>query len=242
MIALRLMQAYVLRMVGDTRLYRRTVLMLSGLCLIVLAACSTGDPAPQTRLVAVGDSILTWNSTSGRDIPQIVSQGTGLPVFNAAVSGARFLGPNGIPAQYPTGDWEWLIVDGGGNDLGSVCGDPTGERAVLDRLIADDLDGAYATFLRRVTAGGTKVILMGYAPVSIQGGPFAPCVGALEELRARQARLAASMPDVTFADVQQVVRPDNTAAYTFDRVHPTPLGGRLMADLIASEIGTLRNR
>lgn len=210
---------------------------------VLLAACGAfrGPPPEGTRLIAIGDSILDWNRRAGADIPTLVSQRTGLPVFNAAISGAEFVGRFAIPDQYPQGDWDWLLLDGGGNDLTGNCGSPAAAEAVLDRLIDDqDLSGAYASFLAPVRSSGIQVIIMGYAPVSVAGGPFAPCEFALNDLRGRQAALAASDPMITFVDVRDVIAPDNLAAYDPDLIHPSPAGGALMADLIARAIENAR--
>lgn len=212
------------------------------LCVVALcglASCTVlrGSPSDEVRLFAVGDSILAWNRRAGQDIPAIVSRATGLPVFNNAISGAEFVGRFAVPNQYIAGDWDWLIVDGGGNDLTGQCGTPAASDAVLDRLIDnDDLSGAYTQFLAPLTAQGTRVVLMGYMPISVAGGPFAPCRAALDDLRDRQMRLAASMAGVYFVDTRSVVKPDNLAAYDDDLVHPSPLGGRLIGRQIADVI------
>jgi len=218
---------------------RATVTLM--LTAMLLAACGAlrGTPPEGTQLVAVGDSILDWNRSTGADIPTLVSQRTGLPVFNAAISGAEFVGRFAIPGQYPAGDWDWLLIDGGGNDLTGNCGSVETAEVILDRLIDDQtLSGAYATFLTPITARGTQVIILGYAPISVAGGPFAPCEFALNDLRDRQAALAASDPMITFVDVRDVIAPDNLAAYDADLIHPSPAGGALMAELIAQ---TIRN-
>jgi len=212
------------------------------LALVFVTSCGVprGGPEQGVRLVAVGDSILAWNRFSGRDIPQLVSEKTGLPVFNGAISGAVFLGPEGIPTQYPSGAWDWVIVDGGGNDIGSVCGQPVAERAVLNQLIAPDLGGAYAQFLTTGRQSGARIIIMGYAPISDRGGPFAACQQTLRELRVRQERLANATAGVFFVDARDVIRPDDRAAYAIDRVHPTPYAGNLIAGLIAQVINGAR--
>ena len=221
---------------------RLSIVSLS-LCAFVLFACGAlrGAPPEGTRLIAVGDSILDWNRAEDADIPLLVSQRTGLPAFNAAISGAEFVGRFAIPNQLPEGDWEWLLLDGGGNDLTGHCGSPAAAEVVLDQLIDDeDLSGAYAEFLTPITNTGTRVIIMGYAPISVAGGPFAPCEFALNDLRSRQAAFAASDPMITFVDVRDVITPDNLAAYDPDLIHPSPAGGALMADLIAQTIENAR--
>lgn len=198
-----------------------------------LAACGARPQAP-AQVLAVGDSILVWNRLSGTDIPTQVAAKTDLEIRNNAVSGARFLGADGIQSQFEPGPWTWVIVNGGGNDLRGACGQPEAAQAILDRLIAPDLGGAYAAFLARVQRDGADVILLGYAPVSVAGGPFAGCSGVLDELNARQRRLADTMDGVFFVNARDVIRPEDRAAYSIDRVHPTPYAGDLMSSQIAA--------
>ncbi|MEL6957891.1 MAG: SGNH/GDSL hydrolase family protein [Pseudomonadota bacterium] len=196
-----------------------------------LAGCASG-PSPQTDVLAIGDSILAWNSFSDRDIPSQVAQKTGLTVFNAAENGAEFFEAPTIPDQYEPGPWDWVIVDGGGNDLGKTCLRPAAAQAVLDALIAPDLSGAYADLLDQIRADGPRVIIMGYAPVSIRGGPFEGCAEVLDDLNDRQSALAAVLDGVFFVDARSVISPEDLEAYAIDRVHPTPLAGDLISDLI----------
>ena len=218
-------------------------LALLAFLLTCLAACTSlrGTPSADVRMIAVGDSILDWNRKSGEDIPTLVAQQTGLPVFNNAISGAKFVGRFAVPRQYRSGDWDWVIVDGGGNDLTGNCDTPEAAEVVLDRLIDDeDLSGAYASFLLPITEQGTQVIIMGYVSISIAGGPFATCEFALNDLRDRQMKLANSNSSVLFMDTRDVIAPDNLAAYDADLIHPSPLGGALIAGLIAQTINGAR--
>lgn len=214
-----------------------------GIMLAILAGCSVfrGYPARDVQLVAVGDSIMAWNRKRGVNVPIVVSALTGLPLFDASIVGAKFVGRLDIRTQYPEGEWDWLIMNGGGNDLLGSCVGLTESEIVLDRLIDDvDLSGAYADFLMPIIAVGTQVIILGYAPVSIAGGPFAVCQNALTELSARQWRLADSDPNITFVDVRDVIFATDLSAYAPDRIHPSIAGGALMAEKIASVINAQR--
>jgi len=131
----------------------------------VLAVTGCGFvPPPVDRsadVLVVGDSILAWHRGMGRSIPDVAAARTGLSISNVSVSGARFLGGQGIPTQYQTGDWKVVVFDGGGNDISAVCG-TTGEGAVLDRLISvDGLRGAIPEFASRVLGDGAQVVVLG---------------------------------------------------------------------------------
>ncbi|MBU2992527.1 SGNH/GDSL hydrolase family protein [Octadecabacter sp. 1_MG-2023] len=203
-----------------------------------LTACSFVPTSVDTDadVIVVGDSILAWHRGTGLSIPSVVEQQSGLDVSNVSISGATFLGSRGIPTQYADSDWDWMIVDGGGNDLLPTCGMPDAGR-VLDALISQDgQSGAMPAFISRVAGQGVNVILLGYYPVSERGGAFAGCVTELDELSARQARFAETISSVTFVDAGKVVGSGDEAAYAEDWVHPSPRGAALVGQLITSAI------
>lgn len=203
-----------------------------------LAACSAVPPQPNgdADIIVIGDSILAWQRGSARSIPSVIEGQTGLSVSNVSVSGARFLGAGGIPSQYVDGNWDWVILDGGGNDLLPWCGTDEAQ-IVLDSIIsADGTVGAMPSFITRVTTQGAQVILLGYYPVSDRGGRFLPCRSVLDELSLRQERFAATNPNVVFVDAGLVISASDSAAYAADLVHPSPRGVALVGQLTASKM------
>lgn len=207
---------------------------------LVLAACAFVAPPinPTADILVVGDSIFAWHRGTGRSIPDVIESRSELTVSNIAVSGARFLGDDGIPAQYRAGAWQVVVFDGGGNDLSPVCGSGD-ELPVLDRLIsADGLRGAIPDFARQITTDGAKAIVLGYFPISAEGGPFEPCEATLNTLRDRQMRMASALSNVTFVDSRRAVDPADLTAYAPDLIHPSPRGAELVGGLVAA---TLRN-
>lgn len=215
----------------------RRWLVLLALPLIV-ANCSFVPPSADgdADIIVVGDSILAWHRGSGRSIPDVVEQASGLSVSNVAVNGARFLGAGNIPSQFVAGSWDWVIIDGGGNDLLPSCATPNAN-AILNALISQDgRNGAIPNFVNSVATGGTRVIVLGYYPVSARGGQFQPCISVLNELAARQARMAATNPAVLFVDSGQVISANDSASYAPDLVHPSPRGAALIGQLLSSTI------
>lgn len=203
-----------------------------------IAACSFVPPRMDRSadILVVGDSVFAWHRGTGRGIPAVLEQASGMTVSNVAVNGARFLGPQGIPSQYADGDWDWVVVDGGGNDLRPSCRSPNGQR-VLDALISSDgRGGVIPAFVNRVAMQGTQVIVFGYYPISDRGGPFLPCRALLDELAVRQALLAGTNPDVIFVDGGRGIGPSDAAAYAPDLVHPSPRGAALVGQLISTVI------
>ena len=75
-----------------------------------------------SKILAVGDSIFEWG-LGGDSAPEIVGDVLNLPVYNAAISGSMISSneEGSIPNQYFEGDWDWVIMDGGANDLNELC-------------------------------------------------------------------------------------------------------------------------
>ena len=215
-----------------------TVWMLLLTAVLTLAGCSFGTPTANrdADIIVVGDSILAWHRGTGRSIPSVVADQTGLTVSNVAVNGARFIAMPGIAAQYVAGDYDWVIMDGGGNDLLPVCGTENEARVLNALITADGRGGAIAQFANSAAAAGAQVIVLGYYPVSDRGGPFVQCRAALAELAVRQARIADRNPDIIFVDAGRVIGSSDVTAYAPDLVHPSPRGAALVGQLIASAI------
>ena len=185
-------------------------------------------------MLAVGDSVLAWNRLSGGDIPRVAAQATGRAVDNRSVIGARML--TGIPGQYRDGPWDWVIVNGGANDLRGSCG-CTGCDDTLDDLVTPDgQGGAMSDFARDIASRGPGVVLLGYYGTSVAGGPFAACGDELTELSRRLALLADSDPAILFVDAKDVIDTANLDLYARDLAHPSAAGSALIGQLIADAI------
>ena len=185
-------------------------------------------------MLAVGDSVLAWNRLSGGDIPRVAAAATSRAVDNRSVIGARFL--TGIPGQYRDGPWDWVIVNGGANDLRGTCG-CDGCDTTLDALVGPDgQGGAMADFARSVAAKGHGVVLLGYYGTSVAGGPFAACADELTELSRRLKLLANSNPAILFVDAKDAIDPANLELYARDLAHPSPDGSALIGQRIAAAI------
>ena len=206
---------------------------------LALAGSASADPRP---ILVMGDSILDWNRGTGRSVADALGADLGRSVENASMSGARLM-PRGflgrvrsIPAQYARGDWSWVVLDGGANDLLRDCGCARCD-AVLDRLITPDGQrGAIPTLIREVRAKGPRVLWMGYYGPNGRGGAFDACEDELRELDARVAMLAARTEGVAFADAGDVMGPGNAGDYHRDNVHPGPRGSARIGRHLAAAI------
>ena len=141
-----------------------------------------------------------------------------------------------IQDQYPGGRWNWIIVNGGANDLGfndCKCGACT---PVVDTLIgADAASGEVPAFLSRLRSSGAQVMWMGYYAGNGKGS-FEGCRDDLVLLERRIARFAAQTPGVTFLDSELVIDRNDPSLFASDNTHPSPKASALIGAYLAKGI------
>jgi len=211
------------------------------LCTFILcAACD--DALEPANILAIGDSVIWWNIDDGQLVADVVADELGVSATNAAIPGAVFLdAENVIPTQYQPGPWEWVIMDGGANDLGAVCGSAAAS-GVTERLVSSDArGGAIPAFVSDVRADGPSVVIMGYYFAPVAGGEFADCEADFEVLNARLEAYADITSGVFFAAAADVIDPNNLRHYDRDLIHPSPEGSRLIGAEIAAVIRSATN-
>ena len=187
-------------------------------------------------LLAIGDSVLDWNREDGASIPDVVGQQTGLAVTNESVSGAQVLDDEeSIPSQYQSSDWEWVIIDGGANDVGDACGcgDCVGQ---VDAIINDDAsDGVMVELIDRIEADGAGIVLLGY--YEVPSGEFTDCDEEFVLFHERYALLASQRPAVLYVDMREAIDPlSDPDTLDEDQIHPSVEGGAAIGTLIAERI------
>lgn len=222
---------------------------LSVLSLVLLTACGPGfgkatcATAPAGDMTVMGDSILFFNAPGCASVGDVVGRELGLTVHVAAQTGAK-VNPAGayvfgdIREQYLSHDWEWVVLNGGLNDMNQDCNcDSCG--AVLDSIVTQDgQQGDIPTLVDRIRADGARVALVGYADVdpAAKWG-FGGCNDAIDALESRYRTFADLHDDVVFVDPSDAVSfhgsPD---AYATDGVHPSEDGSAVMGLLIAEAI------
>ena len=222
----------------------KKLLLLAGLAIGLLGCQELPSNQPAARIIAVGDSLMAWNAASGSSIPDVVEQNIGAQVVDRTASAAWLQTSfdasgaprSGIQAQFVDADWNWAIVNGGGNDLMLGCG-CTRCDAVMNRMIsADGQRGQIPDFLRKLRKNGTRVIYVGYLRSPDLITPIEHCKAEGDELDARIARLAQSDDGITFVSNADVAQPGDASYFSFDRIHPSRKSSRLIAERIANVI------
>ncbi len=206
---------------------------------VLLVACAPTAPPSRDAILAIGDSIMAWNGDAG--IPEAVGQALGRPVVDRSRSGAHLSHPNGIAAalgfdisrQFTGGDWNWVLLTAGANDLRGVCGTPE-DAPTRDALIGADLTGEIPTLIARLRAAGSRVAVLGYYD-GVEGATtgFTPCQPSFDVINARMAQLAARTPGVIFFDAGDVIVAGDRSLYAGDLIHPSPRASARIGSALA---------
>jgi lysophospholipase L1-like esterase len=212
---------------------------------VAFGLAPTGPAAePGPRILVIGDSLLASHSISGRAVADRLQQILRQPVQDHSVAGARMIynlpisGAMGlsIPKQYRDGDWDWVIVNGGGNDvwLGCGCSKCAGR---IDRMIArDGRRGVIPGLVSRIRKSGARVLYLGYLRSPGFDSPIESCKDEGDELEARIARLAALDRGIIFHPITDLVPPGDLSFHAVDRIHPSLKGSTAIARRLARVI------
>ena len=212
-----------------------------------LSACTDTAPRGGGDILVLGDSIMAWNG--GRSIPDVIANQTGRSVTSRAVPGAQF--DNGstiasavgfdIQQQFPGGRWNWVVVNGGANDLSADCGCGACGASVNALIAPDGQSGSIPAFLQRLRAQtGAQVMWMGYYAGS-GSGSFAGCRDDLVEIESRIATFAAGRPGIHFVDSEDVIDRGDRGLFAGDNVHPSARGSARIGAYLAQEITAREN-
>jgi acyl-CoA thioesterase I len=192
----------------------------------------------------LGDSMMAANQAARQSVADVIEAELGEEVIDRSVVGARYFyflpisGSAGVKltAQYRPGKWDWVVLNGGGNDLLFGCG--CGKCDVqLDRLIAaDGKSGAIPAFVAQIRAGGAKVIYTGYLRNPGVRTPIKSCRSAGDELDRRLAIMAARDPGVIFVSLADLVPFGDRSFHAPDLIHPSAKGSRAIGARIAQRI------
>lgn len=215
----------------------------------LLAGCLRGGPRPcsdaEGDILVLGDSILRFYSEDCASVPDRMASRLGRGVRNEAVKGAkvdasRGYWAGGLTDQYVLGSWDWVVLEGGVNDLRGSCG--TADAAgLLDAIVSEDgASGAMPALVDRARADGPRVVLLGYYGLFDDAYfGFGDCNPELSELRRRYTAVAEARDGVVFVDPGTRIGPSSTPdAYRGDGIHPSEQGSRVLAELVVAAIET----
>lgn len=193
----------------------------------------------------MGDSLMAWNGTSQRAISDVMEHHLEVEVTDRSVSAARMIyrlpvsGAAGlsIPKQMPkAGEWDWVVLNGGGNDLWLGCGCSACRRK-MDKLASrDGSAGAIPKLVQRLRSTGARVIYTGYLRSPGLGSPIENCKDDGEELDRRAIQMAARDEGVLFLSLADLVPYGDRSYHAFDMIHPSVKGSDAIGTRIAERI------
>ncbi|WP_294620811.1 SGNH/GDSL hydrolase family protein [uncultured Roseovarius sp.] len=202
---------------------------------------SRDDPA---RILAMGDSMLAVHGASGNSVSHAVEQALGEDVIDRSVMGAKYFyalpisGSAGlnIRKQYVEGKWDWVVLNGGGNDIWMGCGCGRCDNRV-DRLISKDgRRGTIPGFVSELREKGSQVILLGYLRTPGVISPIEGCRDEGDEMDRRMSRLAQLDRGVHFLSLADVVPHGDRSYHTVDLIHPSAKGSTEIGKRVAEVI------
>ncbi|MEO0369848.1 MAG: SGNH/GDSL hydrolase family protein [Pseudomonadota bacterium] len=189
--------------------------------------------------------MLAKGRLSDASVSDVIEKTLREPVVDRSTIGARFqyalpisgaAGMN-ITKQYIDGDWDWIVVNGGGNDLWMGCGCLICD-AKIDRLISEDgMTGTIPGFLSDMRQTGAKVIYVGYMRSPGLPSPIEHCKDEGAELEARVATLATKDAGLTFVSLEDLVPHGDGSFHMVDMIHPSQKGSNAIGQMIANVIG-----
>ncbi|WP_407494938.1 SGNH/GDSL hydrolase family protein [Pseudooceanicola sp. MF1-13] len=204
--------------------------------LLFVAACGRGVP-DDARIVVAGDSVMAWNRTQGAAVANVLEQQLGEPVGDVSLPLAQVAGGRGalnIPTQLKNISADWVVLNGGANDISGAC-DCSSCGAVIDRLISDDArSGAIPTLVNSLRQRGSRVVWADYYTSPRYAGTA--CEAPYDLLESRLERMAAADDGVSFVDMDDVFSPNDLSLFAGDRVHPSAKGSARIARLVAPAI------
>jgi hypothetical protein len=141
-----------------------------------------------------------------------------------------------ITEQFRPGKWEWVVLNGGGNDLLFGCGCGKCDKQ-LDRLISSDGQrGAIPDFVSKIRTSGAKVIYAGYLRHPGVKTPIKACVPVGNELDRRLGLMAKLDAGVHFQSMADLVPHGDRSYHLGDRIHPSPKGSQAIGHRITQVI------
>ena len=218
---------------------------------LALALCMAGSTATAqsgTRILAMGDSFFATNSAQNKAIPNVLAKILREPVRNRAVAGARIIyrlpisGSLGfkIEQQYKPGTWDWIVINGGGNDLMLGCGCNRCDAHMNKMISRDGTKGEIPRLIAKLNKTNARIVSSGYFRTPGTEFPIEGCGDEGQELDARLTRMAQRDKGVWFVSMADVVPHGGRSFHRFDMIHPSPKGSAAAAKRIAKVISKHR--
>jgi len=197
-----------------------------------------------SRILTMGDSLLAWHAVSGRSISNSVEDTLGEQVIDRSVIGARVLyalpisGSLGlkIAKQYAPGKWDWVILNGGGNDMWLGCGCIRCDRKINKLISEDGHEGGIPKLVANLRNTGARVVYVGYLRSPGVGSPIEYCKEEGDKLEGRIATMAAQDDGIYFLSLADLVPNGDRSYHSIDMIHPSVKASKVIGERVAEII------
>lgn len=226
----------------DSRGFEMTRLVAVFMSFFLLLGCGEAvEKGGEARILMMGDSLLAWNQTSGSSVSHVLEDLTKQEIIDRSVVGARIFYPLpvsgalglSIPAQYREGPWDWVILNGGGNDLWMSCGCSRCD-ALISRMISEDgTSGKLVEMAQDYMKRGAKVLFVGYLHSPGFSGGFENCADDGAAFEARVANFSKKNKGFFYVPLHDLVPHGDESFHDSDKVHPSRKGSAHIAARIA---------
>ncbi len=196
---------------------------------LVGSGAAVAQEAPRIQLL--GDSMMATHRLIGRSIPDVLGRTLDVEIANQAASGAMI---RGISRQYESGEYDWVVLNGGGNDMWLGCGCRECEER-MDMVIGEDgMSGRLPQLVARILKDGAQVLYVGYLRSPGFSSPIENCRDEGDEMERRVALMASKLRDTYHLSNADLVPSGDRSFHAFDRIHPSIKGSRAIAQRIAN--------
>lgn len=226
------------------KIYQKTLFLLGLLTVLLVGGGDATASETRSRILTMGDSLLATHSFSGRAVSNAVSKALNEVVTDRSVSGARIIyrlpitGAMGmkIAKQYRPGKWDWVILNGGGNDLWFGCGCHKCERKINQLISGNGRNGKIPQLVKTIRKTGARVIYVGYLRSPGRNSPIESCKDEGNELERRIDVMAKADDGIYFLSLAEMVPFGDRSYHAFDMVHPSLKASREIGKRIAAII------
>lgn len=221
----------------------------------ILSACMSSnstEPAQVSRQLAseapriltMGDSLLAGHSDIGVSIADRLAVHLGEQIADRSLATARMdqrSGGSAIPSQYVTGDWDIIVLNGGGNDITTNCLCAACNNSIDHLIGPDGQSGEIASLVTFQLATGADVIYVGYLRNPNVMAALDGCSSAALELERRIEQMALNTDGFHYLEVNDRDIPNAAPKIeSLNSIYLSAIGANEVARRLASLIRGIR--
>jgi len=141
-----------------------------------------------------------------------------------------------IAKQYAEGEWDWVILNGGGNDMWLGCGCIRCDRRINKLISEDGQEGGIPKLVANLRNTGARVVYVGYLRSPGVGSPIEYCKEEGDKLEGRIATMAARDDGIHFLSLADLVPSGDRSYHSVDMIHPSIKASKVIGERVAEII------